>query len=386
MPAISPFLPAGPSSRPAHRFTYTDTEGVEQHVCVEQTEPSAEGSDRFGFRLMVDGQRFLIRRVEVLCDLHQNEEGGPWTLYRQTVGDDGINAYLLMFNTRVLLPTELASEVLVEEVGGELAEWSSADMVALERSQVFDNSGHGHTGFVVAGDDEYGGDDRFVFCTVAVGRDRITKQVQFNVFVFRIFIAPWPRAELYEERMGLAPRRQRATPPAGPFSHIEFVIQEGRRMVTVRQSFGRSSQFGFDLLIDGAEQAVRRVDVCLLECDPGASAAKLYEYTPGPNGADAFRLMFNSELLRPGDEARVLDALVPEPRRRLTRGSAIILATVRAGRYVRSMTGFDCQEATSDGAVAGTKTFSFCTCCAFPAAAGGELEFGLLVFEVVYGG
>jgi hypothetical protein len=137
----------------------------------------------------------------------------------------------------------------------------------------------------------------------------------------------------------------------------------------------------------------------LREIDETAPELTLYQYTLGPNGADAFRLMFNSELLRPGDEKRVLDALVPEPGL-LDAVSAAILRRVRAGLYVRPLTGFDCRvvgfDDGGDGGEGGAATtFSFCTCCAFPAGNGGRgggggggsggWQFKLLVFEVLFG-
>lgn len=396
-------LPAGPASRALHRFAYT-TDGARRDVLVEQVEPAAEGSDRFGFRLTVGGERYRVRGVEVLCDLHRREDGG-WSFFSYDAGDDGAEAYQLMFNTRLLLPTESAFEAFEEEVYRLFLKehlWSADDLAAVARSKAFDRGSAAYTGFTGT---EGGRDRAFRFCTIGVACEQRTKTLLCNVYVFHILIAPWPRAGLFEERLGRAPHPPRATLPAGPFSHAEFVMQEGRRMVAVRQAFGGEALkgFGFNLWIDGFPKVVRSVGVCLLESsaetglreiDETAPELTLFQYTPGPNGADAFRLMFNSELLRPGDEKRVLDALVPEPGL-LDAVSAAILRRVRAGHYVRSLTGFDCRLVGFDDGGGGGEggaatTFSFCTCCAFPVGnsgggGSGGWQFKLLVFEVLFG-
>jgi hypothetical protein len=410
-------LPAGPLSSPMHRLVYQDARGTAHEAFLQQLwgedwkrrAPSDKGdfttqSDAFGFRLSVDGERWAVESVRVRrVERDRGDDAEEWWTVCHTVGDRGIDSAQLLFNARVLQPGERLVEVvagLLSAAGGSmLAPEALARLRAVEEYRAVEE----WTGF-----HEEEGAQMFRCCTAAVGGVGAECNFEWTGFSFRV--RPWPHARRFDERIGRDGHRQTAAPPAGPFSHTAFLLKDigpARRKVELHQLFGKvfgtntpqtNALFGFNLIIDGRERRICCVWVYLLESDSGGEDHLInYSHTVGPSGTDAFKLLFNSELLPPGDGARVLDAMLPG-RPALDRVSQLRMRAVRADRYVRAMTGFGVHDAWHAASLCeGREIVSFCTCCAYPQRGGwrsdpgfakevgGEVwEFQTMVFDVQY--
>jgi hypothetical protein len=110
-----PQLPAGESSHAmlhffSPSFESGDNRKMMDEVYVQQLAKKElmPSSDRFGLRLSVNGQMQAISavtlytaRVEPSRDHHDEYE---WYDYRNIVGNSGVDAYKILFNSDVLLP------------------------------------------------------------------------------------------------------------------------------------------------------------------------------------------------------------------------------------------------------------------------------------------
>ena len=414
-------LPAGPLSSPMHRLVYQDERGAHHEAFLQQLwgddwAPERRAprdlttqSDAFGFRLSVDGERWAVESVLVRrAERDAGFEDREWWTTGYTVGDRGIDSGQLLFNARVVLPEERLVVVvagLLRAAGG-----SMLKPTALERLKAIEEHAmvHWWTGF-----HEEEGVQMFRCCTASVSGVGGQCDVEWTGFSFRV--RPWPNAQRFDERLGRdGHRRSTAAPPAGPHSHTAFVLKgigPAKRTVEVHQLFGTgphtnahhtNARFGFNLIIDGRERRICCVWVFFQELDLSGDKSSdrlvLPEYTVGPSGTDAFKLLFNSELLPPGDGARVLDAMLPG-RPALDRVSRLRVRAVRDEWFVRGATGFGVYDAWhEEEALSGLReSVSFCTCCAYPRRSGWrgdpgfpkevegeEWEFQTMVFDVMY--
>ena len=415
-------LPAGESSHPMLHFFIPAECGndadkpMDKEVYLQQL-ASGHGywnsdhlhaagtrSDDFGFRLSVDGWLFAVRGVDVWTlepDVYSNyrENVSGWALVPYQIGDRGLDAFKLMFNTDVILPSvssiDLVSEVLHSEVGPNASPsdpWLM-DPCSAARSRIADGdfvrskTGFGHVdkrGFLV-NSETVGGGRVFQFCTVALFCDPRTKLWEFNIYCFSILIEDWPLKKKFNERIGRSkPRRPLFNSiPAGQQSHLALFFENSGHKIEIHQLMhsGSKEEFGCSFILDGVRREVLNVDTWILESGfdgEGGDELMWNHYFVGKSGADAYKLFFNTEVMDPGNEPYVMDAVLS--------GVPKLNADSRLRKFwvtvniVKNNTGF---RVSRGGREAGT--FRFVTCSAYPLGDGGEWEFMMFQFEIYYG-
>jgi hypothetical protein len=181
--------------------------------------------------------------------------------------------------------------------------------------------------------------------------------------------------------------------PAGRQSHYAlFVRAEGRR-VELHQLLGTAEEralaepedFGISFIVDGVRRGITRITMWTLEPDDaGACCDSPMLHCPfygmDDRGVGAFRFIFNSELLMPGDVRRV----IPTDRSLLQRMDTCSLRRLLCtldGRCVPSMLGFDING--DDRRRRGEGVFSFCT-CSVVSLPGGGVGFHVFEFDIHY--
>jgi hypothetical protein len=241
------------------------------------------------------------------------------------------------------------------------------------------------TGFLNGGWKEFG------FCAMNLFFEQISSLWQFQLFIFRIRVDEWPVARLYDERMGFhrapLPRRRLVDHvPAGQQSHLAFMMDVEGRRVELHQILRRSGKgdedFGISFLLDGVRRVVTDVRMWMLEPDPEGDGTLIhFAYD---TGADTYKLIFNSELLEPGNEAPVLDALLVRAMA-MDRVSVERAKFVLGGLYVPSVLGFNLNGSARRKGGEGGDIFTFCTCSAYVRKAdSGACEQGMDVCPRVW--
>ena len=419
-------LPAGEASSPMLHFFIPlndDDYDSDQEVYIQQlaqghgewnedskTHLPGTHSDDYGFRLSVDGRLYAVRGVDVWTLEPAAEDSSifdmsEWHLWRFRVGDRGMDAFKLMFNTEVLLPsvnvTDIVKGVLLREVGPDARTYdprvmdprSVSRFCAARPEFVRDRTGFGsvdRVGSQWVGDDG-GGARVFQFCTVAMFCDPRTKIWEFHIYCFSILIEDWPVHHKFNERIGRAKARRPILNfmPAGQQSHSAFFMVDKERKIELHQLLYRGKQmsgshgeeFGCSFIIDGVRRRILGVDTWIMESDfDDKCSAELFwlNYDVGNDGADAYKIIFNTELLDQGNEHSVMDAVlsgVPK----LDAASIIRKQWVAKG-LVRLESG---RRTGGGGSRGEAGTFTFMTCTAF--GVGGEWEFMLFMFQISYG-
>ena len=393
-------LPAGKASSPLLHFSVPDHWNPSSPALEVYLQQLARGhgtwthrdeapgpqplhSDDFGFRLSVNGQLCAVQGVEVRvlekvvwdadnaakCAEPWHEIAcGAWSeIVCDSIGMNGLREFELMFNANVLLPSVSALGVVQQVLSGRTGGRDLAmcvDPLSMERLGLVDKKFvRKRTGFL------NGEWKVFGFCAMNLFFDRISSLWQFQLFIFRISVDEWPVAKLYEERMGFhrapLPRRRLVDHvPAGQQSHLAFMMGVEGRRVELHQILRRSGEgdedFGISFLLDGVRRVVTDVRMCMLEPDEdGVLTHFVYD-----TGVDTYKLIFNSELLEPGNEARVLDALLVRAMA-MDRASVERVKFVLGGFYLPSVVGFNMKDSARRRGGGNGGIFTFCTCSAY---------------------
>jgi hypothetical protein len=314
----------------------------------------------------------------------------PWyEIACDSLGTNGLRAFELMFNVDVLLPSVSALGVVRQVLSGRTGGRDLAmcvEPLSMERLGLVDkNFVRKRTGFLNGGWKEFG------FCAMNLFFEQISSLWQFQLFIFRIRVDEWPVARLYDERMGFhrapLPRRRLVDHvPAGQQSHLAFMMDVEGRRVELHQILRRSGKgdedFGISFLLDGVRRVVTDVRMWMLEPDPEGDGTLIhFAYD---TGADTYKLIFNSELLEPGNEAPVLDALLVRAMA-MDRVSVERAKFVLGGLYVPSVLGFNLNGSARRKGGEGGDIFTFCTCSAYVRKAdSGACEQGMDVCPRVW--
>jgi hypothetical protein len=202
-----------------------------------------------------------------------------------------------------------------------------------------------------------------------------------------------------------------AAPAAvGLHSHMAFCMSSGGRRVELHRlsgvagrgavfppppspeedDYNSSVSFGLRLVIDESPRRIERIVLWMLEPGSAADSPLLHvAHLVGPRGERAFELLFNSEVLVPGDEARVVGELLSggAVAGRLDLGSLKRARAALGGLYVPSVVGFN--RNGYDTGRDGVGVFTLCTCSAYPVASmdgGGKggWKFHLFEFDIHY--
>ena len=347
-------------------------------VYVQQL-AKTEHSDRFGMRLSVNGQMQAISAVTLYTARVEPSRDGDyeWYDYRNIVGNSGVDAYKILFNSDVLLPgIDVRTQVIeaVVPADGVLDKRSHKRSYCTTSEYVSQRTGFGL--------DNITGRKIFTFCTmvlfptgevIAAGGFNL-KVWQYELFNFRFDVADWP---VLDERV--------ADTPAGKHSHLSLSMSIDHRDVWMRLAEDDPHHvafpFGFILSIDNVPRTVAGVRMYEVMDEGSIKIPHRSRYIVGTNGMQAFTLMFNTELLRAGDEARTLAALL---------GSVDALDVDSARRkewvlgemqYVKQRTRFGGRNSLHSPNDA--PFFTFCTCSAYDNGEGWR--FRVFEFEVEFG-
>jgi hypothetical protein len=342
--------------------------------------------DRFGFRLSVNGRMQAISAVTLYTVRVEPKQGSgyEWYDYRNGSAGSGENACKILFNSDVLLPgIDVRTQVIDAVMPGDgVLDWRSNERSFCTTADYVSK----RTGFAL---DNITGNRIFTFCTMVLFRTGEVIEAaggarqnvwQYELFNFRMDVADWPKLD-----------ERAVDTPAGKHSHLSFKMVIDRRKIWMHQAEDNPRHaafpFGFILSIDDTPRTV--VGVRMYELVGVDESGRLSRslYMVGPGGAQAYTLMFNSELLRVGDEKRTLDALL---------GSVDVLDADSARRkewvlgemeYVKRRTRF----AEIDGHKIHYPNnnhppfFAFCTCSAYAEEGGAGWRFRVFEFEVEFG-
>ena len=335
-------------------------------------------SDRFGMRLSVNGQMQAISAVTLYTARVEPSRDGDyeWYDYRNIVGNSGVDAYKILFNSDVLLPgIDVRTQVIeaVVPADGVLDKRSHKRSYCTTSEYVSQRTGFGL--------DNITGRKIFTFCTMVLfpTGEVITaggfnlKVWQYELFNFRFDVADWP---VLDERV--------ANTTAGKHSHLSLSMSIDHRDVWMRLAEDDPHHvafpFGFILSIDNVPRTVAGVRMYEVQDEDRTEILHRSRYIVGTNGMQAFTLMFNTELLRAGDEARTLAALL---------GSVDALDVDSARRkewvlgemqYVKQRTRFGGRNSLHSPN--NIPFFTFCTCSAYDNGEGWR--FRVFEFEVEF--
>ena len=377
-----PHLPAGESSHAMLHFFSPSFETGENRskmmdeVYVQQLAKKGHGTDSFGLRLSVNGQMQAISAVTLYTARVEPSRDGDyeWYDYRNIVGNSGVDAYKILFNSDVLLPgIDVRTQVIeaVVPADGVLDKRSHKRSYCTTSEYVSQRTGFGL--------DNITGRKIFTFCTmvlfptgevIAAGGFNL-KVWQYELFNFRFDVADWP---VLDERV--------ADTPAGKHSHLSLSIDHRDVWMRLAEDDPHhvAFPFGFILSIDNVPRTVAGVRMYEVMDEESIKIPHRSRYIVGTNGMQAFTLMFNTELLRAGDEARTLAALL---------GSVDALDVDSARRkewvlgemqYVKQRTRFGGRNSLHSPN--NIPFFTFCTCSAYDNGEGWR--FRVFEFEVEF--
>jgi hypothetical protein len=366
------YLPAGKTSHPVVRFSidrvfpissvHTISAVVIQQLAKDhgvrawggdyvpsETNPRGD-SDKFGFRLSVDGTTWAVRSV----DVYTLEKGIRHVL---CFGDNGVDAYQLLFNTDVLPVVEDVYNDVLKHV---MPSGSVLDAESRLRCAALNGSEYGFDG-------EHG---VLKFPTMTLVR-KDDGEWEFQLYFFNIQVAEWPK-------------RKRVV-DIGAKSHKEFEMSIEGRTVSLSQQLETPNPFHFQLSIDNIPVQILCIDmyedvITPSSNRPSSPCPTLSHYLRliGDDGHDAYQLIFNTELLRVGDERRTVDSLLGRVSDDELDVSSLVrrFRVVEEGKFVTRKTRFDVHN--------GRKTVCFCTCSAFPDKVDGGWQFRVFRFVVSY--
>ena len=350
-------LPAGVLSHDLLHFFVPDEVYVQQlttdHGVVAWGGSGVRSaSDAFGFRLSVNGEMLAVNGVAVWTIAVEPEgESFKKYAYRRIVGDNGVDACKVMFMTDVLLPgINVAKDVMQAVLPSDCTlDWRSAQRCVSLEKYVQERTGFGKDNL---------GRRVFNFCTMSLFPSE-GKTWEFQFFHFSIQVQQWPSDKYYSSNR---------SHPALNMNIHDHEIWMHQAEVGKRDAY----PFGFILAVDGKARRVTEVQMFELIWENKAWCLDPYVFSN--NGAEAYKLIFNSELLRVGDEMRVLDYVMGtvsdrelDPESRTVR--EMVLGETKV---VGEQTEFKSERKGSH--------FTFCTCSAY--AEGMRWRFRLFQFQV----
>ena len=171
--------------------------------------------------------------------------------------------------------------------------------------------------------------------------------------------------------------------PVGPNSHNELKMRiQGKTVLLSQQT---SNEFHFQLTIDDSPVqvlCVKMYEDIVTPSDCSLSSLPTY-FSPylrmiGDDGRDAYQIIFNTELIRVGDERRTVDSLLGQVRDDELDASSFVrrFRVIEEENYVSGVTRFYLHN--------GQASVGFCTCSAFPDKVDGGWQFQVFQLEILY--